>query len=369
MVAASKLAITAADIGSRRVLRLALGTTLSMGFSQLINWPMSFMAAIITMFILALPLPAPTLKSGVKFTIALVLPAYAGMLLVPFLLYARWAGVLMLILAFFGSFYYTARGGSPVIGMFMTMGLTLLVAVGSVSADILLVLINGLAIGTFVGVVFVIIAHALLPDLPIPKTAAVAKPKPAPKPTPVFARRNALRSLLVVMPLMIFFLFSSSSVFYIALMIKVASMGQQANAQITRAMGREQLESTLWGGLGAVIGFQVITIWPVLPLFCLLIAIACLMYGRKIFQGIGMHPRAAMWSYALLTMLIILTPAVTGSGDAASAFYSRLMLFIAIAMYGTISVAVFDAFWPQPSIPKHFDNNPNNNPDIQPEKT
>ena len=48
-------------------------------------------------------------------------------------------------------------------------------------------------------------------------------------------------------------------------------------------------------------------------------------------------------------MIIVLTPAVTNTqetGDAGAAFYSRLMLFIVIALYGTISVAIFDAFWP-----------------------
>jgi hypothetical protein len=53
-----------------------------------------------------------------------------------------------------------------------------------------------------------------------------------------------------------------------------------------------------------------------------------------------------MWSYALLTMLIILTPALTGEGDASAAFYTRMGLFIVIAIYGTIAVAVFDTFWP-----------------------
>ena len=36
-----------------------------------------------------------------------------------------------MILALFGSFYYTARGGSPIMGMFMTVGVTLVVTVGS----------------------------------------------------------------------------------------------------------------------------------------------------------------------------------------------------------------------------------------------
>jgi hypothetical protein len=32
---------------------------------------------------------------------------------------------------------------------------------------------------------------------------------------------------------------------------------------------------------------------------------------------------------------------------ASSAFYSRLFLFIVIAIYGSTAVAVFDAFWPR----------------------
>lgn len=336
------------EVGSRRILRLALGTTLSMGFSQLINWPLSFIAAVFTMFILAVPLPAPTLKSGLKFVLALVIPAYFGMLLIPFLMHARWAGIILVILALFGSFYYSARGGSPVMGMFMTLGITLVVTVGSVSPEVMIMVINGVAVGAATGIAFVAIAHALLPDLPVPQSASSdKKPPPAPpiKPSGPATRRNALRSLAVVLPLVIIFLFVSSSTSYVVVMIKVASMGQQANAEVSRSMGREQLESTLWGGLGALIGFQVMSIWPSLLMFCLLIAIACLLYGSRIFQGPGMHPRGGMWSYALLTMIIILTPAMTGAGNASAAFYTRMGLFVVIAIYGTIAVAVFDTFW------------------------
>lgn len=349
MVEAGQPAITGMDIANRRILRLALGTALSMGFSQLVNWPLSFIAAVFTMFLLAVPLPAPTLKSGLKFVLALVIPAYAGMLLLPFLEHARWAGILLVTLALFGSFYYSARGGSAVMGMFMTLGITVVVTVGSVSSELMLAVVNGIAVGAAAGIAFVAIAHALLPDLPVPQAPAGSKkPPPPPKPSPAEARKNAFRSLAVVLPLVIIFLFISSSISYVVIMIKVASMGQQANAQASRAMGRQQLESTLWGGIGAIIAFQVMSIWSSLLLFCLLIGLACLVYGRGIFQGPGMHPKGGMWSYALLTMIIVLTPAVLdaqGSGDASAAFYTRLMLFVVIAIYGTVSVAVFDAFW------------------------
>jgi len=350
MTSAAQTAITLQDIAARRILRLALGTALCMAFSQIINWPLSFIAAVFTMFMLAVPLPAPTLKSGLKFVLALVIPAYAGMLLVPFLEHARWAGILLVVLALFASFYYTARGGSPVMGMFMTLGITLVVTIGSVSADVMLMVVNGIAVGAAAGIAFVAIAHLLLPDLPPPPVETGAKkPKPPAKPAASSARRNALRSMTVVLPVVMIFLFVSSSISYMVVMIKVASMGQQATSQISRAMGREQLESTLWGGLGAIIAFHIMSIWSSLLLFCLLIGLAGLLYGPRIFQDAGMHPKSGMWSYAFLTMIIVLTPAVINaheSGDAGAAFYTRLMLFVVIAIYGTVSVAVFDAFWP-----------------------
>jgi hypothetical protein len=339
---------TAEEIASRRILRLVFGVTLSLIFSQAINWPLSYIAPIFTLVILGLPLPAPSFKAGIKFVLALLIPVYIGtMVLIPLLEHARWAGVLLVILALFGSFYYSARGGSMIMGMFMTIGLTLIIAIGSVSINALLAIIGGLGLGAISGIVFVWLAFAFLPDLP----TEPMKPGGAPKQLPSIsmARRGALRSLIVVLPIVIFFLFSSSSTSYVAVMIKVASMGQQANADISRKMGRLQIESTIWGGLAAIIAWQLMSIWPSLLMYGLLIALSGLFFGARIFVGKGMHPKASMWSYAFLTMIIVLAPALldgqTADG-ASSAFYSRLLLFVIIAIYGSVSVAVFDAFWP-----------------------
>lgn len=339
---------TAEEIASRRIFRLVLGVTLSLVFSQAVNWPLSFIAPVFTLVILGLPVPVPSFKAGIKFVLALLIPVYVGtVVLIPLFEHVRWAGILMVILALFGSFYYSARGGSMIMGMFMTVGLTLIIAIGSVSIDALLGVIAGLGLGAISGVVFVWLAHAFLPDLPTEPMKLGKKPKELP--SIKMARRSALRSLIVVLPMVIFFLFSSSSTSYVAVMIKVASMGQQANTDISRKMGRLQLESTLWGGLAAIIAWQVMSIWPSLLMYGLLIALAGLLFGPRIFVGKGMHPKASMWSYAFLTMIIVLAPALLDgqtSDGASSAFYSRLLLFIIIAIYGSVSIAVFDAFWP-----------------------
>lgn len=337
-------------LAARRILRLALGVALSLGFSQAIGWQLSFIAPVLTLLILGLPLPAPGFKQGVVFIIALLAPMLGGLALLPFLEHARGVGVLLMTLALFYSFYYTAKGGAAVIGTFMTVGLTLVVTIGSVNSEILIGLIYALGINACVGIAFVWIAHALLPDLPPDPAMVARKPPVKPKPALAEARREAFRSLLIVLPIALLFLFMSGSPSYTVIMIKVASMGQQATADTSHAMAKSLLTSTFWGGVGALIGWMLLSIWPSLLLYVLLVGLAGLVYGRGIFQGSAVHPQFSTWSYAFMTMVIILGPAVLdspSSGGSGTAILWRLFLFILIALYGSAAVAVFDAFWPR----------------------
>lgn len=335
-------------LAARRTLRLALGTALALLFSQLVTWPLSFISPILTLLILALPLPAPSLRLGIGLLVALLLPMLVGLGLLYVVEEARWAGILLVALALFLTFYYTARGGSAVLGTFMTMGLTLTVTIGTLDPTLLARLAQALAMGAFVGVVFVWIAHALLPDPPRPAGARPAR-RPAPVDLPE-ARRSALRALAVVLPIALVFMFSSGSAAYTAIMIKVASMGQQATTDNSRAIGRSLLASTFWGGLAAIVAWCLLLAWPSLVPYVLLVAFAGLLFGPRIFQGAALGPDASKWSYAYVTMLVILGPAVLDSptsAGAGAAFGTRLLYFFFIAVYGSAAVAVFDAFWPR----------------------
>jgi hypothetical protein len=60
-----------------------------------------------------------------------------------------------------------------------------------------------------------------------------------------------------------------------------------------------------------------------------------------------MHPAGATWSYAYLTMIIILAPAVLDgqTGDAAGgAFWTRLLMLMGASLYGVVAVYIFDLF-------------------------
>ena len=340
------------SIASVRILRLALGTALSLWFSQAIGWQMSFIAPVFTLLVLALPLPVLKLKQGIAFVAVLAVCLYSGMLLLPMLLEQPAVGLLLLTIALFWSFYFTAKGGSALIGAFATVGLALVAGVGSVNVDAMLIIAGDVVLAAFAGIIFVWIAFGLLPDSMASDVApAPGKKAPdAPKPDLANARWSAFRSLLIVLPVALFLMLSSSSVSYIAVMIKVASMGQQTTNDDTRHAGRSLILSTIIGGIGAVIGWEMLSITPTLTLYVLIIGLAGLIMGPKIFQGAGMHPQGATWSYGYITMVILLAPAVMDSigGDTASVkFWDRIIMFAGATLYAVAAVYVVDAFRPR----------------------
>jgi hypothetical protein len=310
---------------------------------------MSFIAPIITMFLLAVPMPAPKLKGGIGFVAVLTLSMLAGLLLLPPLQNQPLVGVLLLVLALYWSFYFTAKGGSALLGTFATVGIAMSAAVGTVNLDATLALISGLSFGAVVGVLFVWVAHAILPDskATMPDAAPPAKPPAPPEPDLAAARWSAFRSTMIVLPVALWFLFSAASAAYVPVMIKVASMGQQATNDAARHAGRSLVMSTIIGGVGAIIGWQVLSIVPTLTIYTLVIALGALLMGPRIFQGRAMHPQAATWSYGFLTMIVILAPAVmdsAGGGPAGIKFWDRIVMFGGTTIYALGTVYIFDAF-------------------------
>jgi len=335
-------------VAARRILRLAFGTAVALWFSQVVAWDLSFIMPVLVSVLLSIPIPAPRLKQGLGFILALALPVYAALLLLPFLYDYRAVGILLLITACFWSFYYSAKGGSPVLGAFLTMGLAVLTAVGSDSIDAAIMVNKAVVINAVIAMMFVWLAHAFFPDLPLPQNST---PRPAPSvPSREMAIWSAWRSTVIVFPVMLFFLFYPGSAGYLVVMIKVASMGQQVENDSSRAAGRSLLLSTVFGGIGAVIMWQVLSIWPSLMMYTMLIAMGGLIMGRRVFQGLAMHPQAGTWSYAFLTMIVIIAPAVMDSVGGAAAggkFWDRLIMLLAATLYSVVAVTVYDAFRPR----------------------
>ncbi|HEY5776958.1 MAG TPA: DUF2955 domain-containing protein [Xanthomonadales bacterium] len=334
-------------LAARRTLRLAFVTGFALWLSQTMNWSVSFLTPVLLSMLLAIPLPGLRLKKAVIFLLALLIPLWlTSWFLLPFLTHQPLVGMLLLIAACFWCFYYSASGGSPIMGAFMTMGLAIVTMVGSDSIDAVLAINQAVTLNAVIAIGMLWLVYALFPDkTPGGVPAAPAKPEP---PSRQEALRSAWRSTAIVLPIIVFFLFYSGSSAYLAVMIKVSSMGQQAENDKTKAAGKSLLMSTLIGGIGAVIMWNVMSIWPSLVNLVLLVIFAGLVMGRRIFQGQGMAANADMWSYAFMTMLVIILPAVMDgiSGDAAGAkFFDRIAMLGWATLYAVTAVTVFDSFW------------------------
>jgi hypothetical protein len=342
------------SVASTRILRLAFGTALSLWISQAVGWSMSFIAPVITLFLLALPLPQPKPKLFLLVVVALTVSVYGSFIFLPFLIHQELVGLLLLSLALFHAFYFTARGGAAVVGTFATMGLALTVAVGTVSVDALLGVAGGLVFGAAVGALVALVSHLIIPESPPPSpaNAKAQEPPQAGKTVDLAkARHSAMRSLAVVFPILFWFMLSGASAANLAVMIKVSAMGQEVSRQSTRRAARSLVFSTLAGGLAAVLAWQVLSAWPSLTLYVLLVALAGLFFGWRIFAGQGLRDDADTWTYAFLTMIVVLAPAVLDSdfGSAAGVrFYDRLFMFGWATLYAVAAVYVFDAFWGRP---------------------
>ena len=154
-----------------------------------------------------------------------------------------------------------------------------------------------------------------------------------------------------MLPVTIWFLLSPASASNVGVMIKVAAMGQEASGAGAGNAAKSLIISTLAGGLAAIVGWELLAVWPSLTMYALFAATASLWFAGRMFKGAGMAPDGGTWMYALLTMFVVLAPAVldTQLGSAAStSFYDRLLMFIGASLYGVTAVYVFDAFWPLP---------------------
>ena len=179
------------------------------------------------------------------------------------------------------------------------------------------------------------VSHAFFPDTPGSAKIAAAPATVSPE----AANWAALQATLVVMP--VFVLALTNPAFYLAAIIKTATLGQQAGSTNARSAGRELVGSTLMGAWMAILVWFGLSLRPNLWMLMLWMVAAALWAGAKLF---GLKPTSfapSFWSNALVTMLIVLGPAIEDAAigkDVYAASATRVALFVAVALYAWATV-------------------------------
>jgi hypothetical protein len=328
------------DPRDKAVLRLAAGLGLAVLVAYGLALPLPYALCVMAVLVLCKPGPPLPLLKGALMAVAVAAAVAAGVLMVPLLEHYAWTGVALtgaLLAAVFRS------GGAGAQTMILAMSITLIPVAGVAEQALAPVLGLTLALGIVTGVVASNISHALFPDAPAAARDAADKAPPRIPPARESANWMALRATVVVMPVFVLALGNPS--FYLAAIMKAVALGQQACSTSARSAGRELVGSTLAGAGMAALLFFVLSLRPTLWILMLCMMSAALWTGARMFRIKASAAPPSFWRNALVTMLILLGPAIEDSAagkDVLTASVMRLALFVGVALYAWAAVWVLE---------------------------
>jgi hypothetical protein len=258
----------------------------------------------------------------------------AGVFMVPVLENYALTGVVLTGVLLYAVFW-SGRGNADAQTTILAMAITL-IPVAGVAEQALAPLIGlTLALGIGTGVLVSNASHVLFPDSPGPANKP-STPANASQGTPSWM---ALRATLVVMPVFVLALTNPS--FYLAAIMKAVALGQQSCATSARLAGRELVGSTLMGAWMAALLWFGLSLRPNLWLLMLWMMAAALWAGARLFGVKSTALPPSFWRNALVTMLILLGPAIEDSAngkDVLTASGMRAGLFVGVALYAWATV-------------------------------
>jgi len=153
----------------------------------------------------------------------------------------------------------------------------------------------------------------------------------------------ALRATVVVMPMVLLALTNPS--FYVATIMKTVALAQQASTLSARSAGKILVGSTLTGAAMALAVWIGLSMRPNLWMLMLWLMAVALWAGAKLF---GARPTAwppAFWRDALITMMILLGPAIEDSANGSDPYRAsaiRVALFIGVTLYAWATMWVLE---------------------------
>jgi hypothetical protein len=320
----------------KAVLRLAAGLGLAVLVAYGLALPLPYALCVMAVLVLCKPGPPIPFLKGAVLALAVAALVAAGVLMVPLLENYAWTGVLLT-----GALLYAVflSGGAGARTTILAMSLTMIPVAGVAEQALAPLLGMTLALGIGTGVVVSNASHALFPDAPAPANKAAA-PAPAGREA---ARWMAVRATLVVMP--VFVLALNNPAFYLAAVMKSVALGQQACATSARSAGRELVGSTLTGAWMAALLWFGLSLRPTLWILMLCMMAAALWAGARMFRVKATAWPPSFWRNALVTMLILLGPAIEDSAagkDVLTASAMRVALFVGVALYAWATVWVLE---------------------------
>ncbi len=329
----------AQDQTSIRVLRYAVGVTLSAALAYAVNWPLSFLLPVLVAFMLSLPVPMPSLATGLRNMLHTLMAFGLGLVFALFLLRFPFVFILMFALVMFQLYYYLNRGGSLWLTVMGVLALLLLAMLGNSH--------EGLAVGVSLYFIWtgwltmgmVWLAYLLVPD---PQNAVLPRASGFKPGYSAGAADAAFRSTVVILPLAILF-FTLDLVSYMLVMIFSALFILKPELAAGKQAGMNSLISTLLGGAFAWVFYWLIVAVPEYYFYVVLMFLTALFFGINVFSE---RPTAKYYNSALIALLILVNGSMGEGAAFTEKFIMRVILITLAVGYIVTALKVLDRFWP-----------------------
>lgn len=322
----------------KAVLRLTLGLGLAVLVAYGFALPMPFVVCLMSILVLCKPGPPLPLTKVVVIAVIFATLVASGILMVPLLENYAWSGILLTGTLLYIVFFLGLITASPLTTV-LVISFALIPVVGVADQAMAGMLSATLAVGILTGSLVSAASNSLFPD---PPARATDRPAAATVGSEA-ARWTALRATMIVMPVLVLALTNPS--FYVAAIMKSVTLGQQAGDVDARSAGGELVGSTLMGALVAAVVWLGLSLHPSLWMLTLWMMGAALWTGSGIFGTRSTSYRPSFWSNSLITMLILLGPAIEDSANGKSvveASVVRTGLFVVVALYAWGAVWILE---------------------------
>ncbi len=329
------------DQSSIRIMRFAIGVTLAAGLAAAIEWPLAFLVPILTSVFLAMPLPMPSLRLGLKNIWYTVTAFSVGLVFTLFLLPFPMAYIPMLGLALFHLYYMLNRGGSFWLVLMSLLAILMLPMLANAHEGLAAGFAFGFVFSGWVTILMLWTAHLIMPDPPgapaLPKKPGLQTGFSKP------AAQAALKSTVIILPLVVMFI-TLNLTDLIVVMIFAAIFSLAPEVSKGKAAGLNSMKSTVIGGVYAAIFYLLLVAVPEYHFFIALMFLTTLFFASNIFSG---KPSAAYYGSAFSTLYILVNSSLGEGADFTEAFLLRFTFILLATIYVVFSLMAFERFWPQ----------------------
>jgi len=321
-------------------LRLALGITAAVAVSYGIGWPLAYLVPILTVLFLALPVWI-TWPAAVKIMMLLALGLLIGVLISEFVLHFPLLCVPLYVLLFFMIYYTPGPDTSPLVPLFMTMGITMIPIISFSGTMVAHLVATALLFDMAVALFFAWLFHSLLPDSLAAKTVAAARssaPVRVVEATEKEKIRLALVSTIVASTAVIIFFALNLSQYALAMLFICIMAGTpDQNASIKFIKGSAL--ATVIGGVAVIAAYNLLVVSPTYLFMVFLVLLFSLLFSERIYSD---SPLAPAFQSGFTTFLVLLGSSTGGADAASSDFYVRICQILFAGLFTVLGLVVVE---------------------------